>query len=80
MEKTGKTHGKKNRENMENTWNNTWNKKMMISSFWKKNNGKRREQFLGGFQNYRWLLQDHPLEIQCPDDKTLLSLGLNFWP
>jgi len=32
--------------------------------FWKKTMEKTREQFLGGFQNYRWLLQDHPLEIQ----------------
>ena len=54
----------KNMNSTENTWKNKWNKKMMISFFGKKTMEKTREQFLGGFQNYRWLLQDHPLEIQ----------------
>jgi len=80
-------HGK----NRENTWEKKQGKhgKHMEQHmeqenddlfFLEKKQWKRREQFLGGFQNYRWLLQDHPLEIQCPDDETLLSLGLNFWP
>ena len=53
----------KNMETMENTWKNTWNKKMMISFFGKKTMEKGGNSFLTVFRIIAGFFRTIPLKF-----------------